>query len=312
MNHFTHTAHLETHTLSYALRGPPRHPGTPLALILTGITSSALEWSAVCRHLDTTIPILLYERSGYGRSDPSPNPPSSLTIIDELNQLLTVACLPPPYLVIGHSWGGILAREFLAARPAGDICGMVFVDAVQERMMFERWPDESIGAVTEGVEYMDVVRLAGDHALSEAEWGELMAEEGREGYKMQAGLELPFLQVSRGVLGRKGQLVPGGNVLGGRPVSVLRGNSKRDHELLYEAGVARGNGTEEQRRRFREYLERWEECEEEFQRELLNLSSVGRYSVTRRSGHNIQITEPELVAEEVRWVLSAVRNVALD
>ncbi|PYI05194.1 alpha/beta hydrolase [Aspergillus sclerotiicarbonarius CBS 121057] len=308
MNHFTHTAALGTHTLSYALRGPPRHPGSPLAIVFTGITSSALEWSAVCRHLATDIPILLYERSGYGRSEPSPNTPDSLTIIHELCQLLTVAALPPPYLVIGHSWGGILAREFLAARP-DDICGMILVDAVQERMMFETWPDPSIGAVTAGLDYMEVVGLKREYALSEEEWGELMAEENREGHQRQAGRELPFLQVSRGVLASKEQLVPGRDLLRGRPLSVLRGNSKRDHQLLYEAGVARGGGTEEQRTRFREYLAMWDTCEEEFQRELLNLSTVARYSVTSRSGHNIQITEPGLVADEVRWVLERLRAV---
>ncbi|CAK46936.1 uncharacterized protein An16g05960 [Aspergillus niger] len=298
MDHFKHSASIGTHTLSYALRGPPRQPNKPLIIILTGITSSALEWSAVCRHLSTDASILLYERSGYGRSEPSPNPPDSLTIIDELCHLLDAAALSPPYLVIGHSWGGILAREFLAARP-DDVCGMVLVDPVQERMIMETWPDFSISAVTDGLDYMDVVGLMRDRVLTNEEWGDLMAEEQSEGHAKQAAQELPFLQVSRGVLAEKEQLVPGKDVLKGKPLSVLGGNSKRDHELLYDAGVARGAGTVAQRERFREYLAKWGRCEEEFHRELLNLSSVARYSVTRRSGHNIQLTQPELIADEL-------------
>lgn len=307
MNHFTQTANIGTHTLSYALRGPPRQPNTPLVIILTGITSSALEWSAVCRHLSTDASTLLYERSGYGRSEPSPNPPDSLTVINELCHLLDAADLAPPYLVIGHSWGGILAREFLAARP-DDICGMVLVDPVQERMMMETWPDLSIAAVTDGLDYMDVVRLVRDRVLTDEEWDDLMAEENSETHAKQAALEMPFLQVSRGVLSEKEQLVPGKDVMRGKPLSVLGGNSKRDHELLYEAGVAKGGGTDAQRERFRECLARWERCEEEFHRELLNLSSIARYSVTKRSGHNIQLTEPELIADEVRWVLKMIRE----
>lgn len=172
----------------------------------------------------------------------------------------------------------------------------------------ETWPDFSISAVTDGLDYMDVVGLMRDRVLTNEEWGDLMAEEQSEGHAKQAAQELPFLQVSRGVLAEKEQLVPGKDVLKGKPLSVLGGNSKRDHELLYDAGVARGAGTVAQRERFREYLAKWGRCEEEFHRELLNLSSVARYSVTRRSGHNIQLTQPELIADEVRWVLEMIQR----
>ncbi|PYH94655.1 catalytic protein [Aspergillus ellipticus CBS 707.79] len=306
MNHFHHTAHIGTHTLSYALRGIPRAPGAPLVVVLTGITSSALEWSAAARHLEAEASILLYERTGYGKSEACPTAtPDSLTIVDELSRLLVAAALPPPYLVVGHSWGGILAREFLAAR-ADDICGMVLVDAVQERMMFETWPDPDIGGATAALDYMDVVGLKRGYKLSEEEWGELMAEEASLHHEQQAEREMPYLQISRAVLAEKRQLVPGRDLLRGRPLSVLRGCSKRDQERMYARSMELGFGTEEQRTRFGEYLARWDECEEDFQRELLNLSSNARFSIAGGSGHNIQVTEPERVAEEIRWVLGRV------
>ncbi|KAJ5538700.1 alpha/beta hydrolase [Penicillium frequentans] len=285
MEHFQYTADIGTHSLSYALRGTARQPGSPLVIILTEITSSALEWSPVCRHIESEASILLYERSGYGRSEESPNEPDSLTIVNELSRLLAAADLKPPYLIVGHSWGGILAREFIAARPSEDICGLVLVDPVQERMLFESWPDPSIAAVTEGLDYMEVVGLTRDHRLTE--------QSGSSRIFRSAGV---YWQ-------KKQQLLPGRDLLKGKPVSVLQGNSKRDHELLYQVGVAQGGGNEAQRAKFREYLATWEESEEAFQRELLNLSSTARFSTTTRSGHNIQLTEPELVAEEIQWVL---------
>lgn len=306
MEHFRHTAHIGTHSLSYALRGIARQPGRLLVIILPGITSSALEWSAVSRDLESEASVLLYERSGYGLSAESPNEPDSLTIADELSRLLAAAALEPPYLLVGHSWGGMLAREFVAAWPIEDICGLVLVDAVQERMQFEIWPDPSIAAVTERLDYMEITGLTRDYRLTDLEWKELMSEEASDKHARQAVRELPYLQVSRAVLAEKQQLLPGRNLLQGKPVSVLRGNSKRDHELLYEAGVARGGGTEPQRAKFREYLARWEQSEYAFQRELLNLSSTARMSTTTRSGHNIQITEPERVADEIRWVLQMI------
>ena len=311
MEHFKHSANIGTHSLSYALRGIPRQPGAPLVVVLTGITSSALEWSAVCRNLENEASVLLYERTGYGQSEACPAAePDSLTIVDELSRLLDAANLPPPYLVVGHSWGGILAREFLAARGPEVICGMVLVDAVQERMLFETWPDPSIAAVTADLHYMEVVGLTSDYRLTEAEWAELMAEEASQHHEQQAIRELPYLQVSRGVLAKKQQLLPGRDLLRGQPLSVLRGNSHRDQERMYHRGVAQGLGTEAERAIFRDYLERWDASEEAFQRELLNLSSNARFSTTTQSGHNIQITEPERVADEIRWVLQRTSSVS--
>ncbi|KAJ5508794.1 catalytic protein [Penicillium freii] len=312
MKHFRHTAHIGTHSLSYALRGIPRQPGAPLVVVLTGITSSALEWSAVCRHLEHEASVLLYERTGYGQSEACPTAePDSLTIVDELSRLLVAAALPPPYLVVGHSWGGILAREFLAARGHEAICGMVLVDAVQERMLFEMWPDPSIAAVTAGLDYMEVVGLTRDHRLTESEWAELMAEEASPHHERQAVRELPYLQISRKLLAQKHQVLPGRNLLHSKPLSVLRGNSLRDQERMYYRGVAEGLGTEAQRATFRDYLDKWDRSEEAFQRELLNLSNTARFSTTSQSGHNIQITEPERVADEIRWVLRQISSVAI-
>ncbi|CRL21407.1 Alpha/beta hydrolase fold-1 [Penicillium camemberti] len=291
MQNFQHTAHIGTHSLSYTLRGIPRQPGAPLVVVLTGITSSALEWSAVCRHLENEASVLLYERTGYGQSEAAPTAePDSLTIVDELSRLLAAATLLPPYLVVGHSWGGILAREFLAARGHEAICGMVLVDAVQERMLFETWPDPCIAAVTAGLDYMEVVGLTHDYRLTEVEWAELMAEEASPHHTQQATRELPYLQISRAVLAKKQQLLPGRDLLRGQPL--------------------KGLGTEAERAVFRHYLERWDVSEEIFQRELLNLSSNARFSTTTQSGHNIQITEPERVADEIHWVLQRVPSVS--
>ncbi|KAJ6174535.1 catalytic protein [Penicillium canescens] len=294
MEHFRHTAHIGTHTLSYALRGIPRQPGAPLVVVFTGITSSALEWSAVCRDLEQEATLLLYERSGYGQSEATVAEPDSLTIVEELSRLLVTAALPPPYLVVGHSWGA---------------CSRA--NAVQERMLFETWPDPSIAAVTAGLDYMEVVGLSHDHQLTDAEWAELMAEEASSHHARQAVRELPYLQISRPVLARKQQLHPatpdgGRALLHGQPLSVLRGISYRDQQRLYNRGVAQGLGTEAHRATFRNYLAKWDKSEEAFQRELLNLSTTARFSTTNKSGHNIHILEPERVADEIRWVLRRI------
>ncbi|EKV05459.1 Alpha/beta hydrolase, putative [Penicillium digitatum PHI26] len=145
---------------------------------------------------------------------------------------------------------------------------MVLVDAVQERMFTETWPDPSIAAVTAGFDYREVVGLNRDHRLTESEWAELIAEERSPHHERQAARELPQLQISRDVLAKKQQLRPGSG-------SVAR-------QAAYE---------------------------EAFQRELLNLSTNARFSTMSQSGQTIQLTEPERVADEVRWVLQRIPSV---
>ena len=55
---------------------------------------------------------------------------------------------------------------------------------------------------------MEVVGLTSDYRLTEAEWAELMAEEASQDHEQQTIRELPYLQVSRGVLAKKQQLLP--------------------------------------------------------------------------------------------------------
>lgn len=53
--------------------------------------------------------VYTYDRGGLGWSDPAPWPRTYARMADELRQLITAAGIPPPYLLVGHSTGGILA-----------------------------------------------------------------------------------------------------------------------------------------------------------------------------------------------------------
>lgn len=171
-------------------------------------------------------------------------------------------------------------------------------------MLSETFSDPSYAAITEDLDYYQITGIKRDHQLTETECNDFLAEEASDKHTRQAIRELPYLQVSRPVIAEKQQLSPGKNVLQGRPLAVLRGNCKRDYELMFQAGVANGQGSETQRAVVRGYLTKMDESVEAFQRELLNLFTLSRNSLTTKSGHNIQLTEPELVAYEIRWVLN--------
>jgi pimeloyl-ACP methyl ester carboxylesterase len=72
-----------------------------------------------------------YSRAGNGTSAPSPYPRDSRTIVRELHTLLTRGHIVGPYILVGHSMGGIYIRLYAYTYPQ-DVVGMVLVDSAHE------------------------------------------------------------------------------------------------------------------------------------------------------------------------------------
>ncbi|TVY57345.1 Uncharacterized protein LSUE1_G009505, partial [Lachnellula suecica] len=292
-----------THSLFLSASGPDRKPGQPVVLLMQGLGSTIAEWVAVRRLVTPFARRVAYDRSGLGQSESPLEPPEAITAVSvatELDALLKSAGIGPPYIIVCHSWGGITAREFLHLR-RDDVVGMVFVDANTERTFEDtNWPPPWLGAVTGDVDWNERTGLSASHKLSEEEWAAVINSQQDPRNQRTVAAESRGYQGDRAILAAKQQFET--QPLRDRPVSVIRGNTPRDFRRMYDAGVAAGNGTEEERRLFREYLEDWDGRDHAYQHELLKLSSYGRYSRTSTSGHNIHMEEPELVAKEVRWV----------
>jgi pimeloyl-ACP methyl ester carboxylesterase len=67
------------------------------------------------------------------RSDPVPMPRSTGEVVADLHQLLSAAGVPGPYVIVGSSTGGLIARQYTRAYP-GEVAGLVLVDALSERV----------------------------------------------------------------------------------------------------------------------------------------------------------------------------------
>ena len=96
-----------------------------------GLGGASSDWRKVQPELATTNRTCIYDRAGYGRSDSGPLPRTSGRIAAELRTLLMLAELPPPYLLVGHSFGGFNVRLFAGLFP-GDTAGVVLVDSPHE------------------------------------------------------------------------------------------------------------------------------------------------------------------------------------
>jgi pimeloyl-ACP methyl ester carboxylesterase len=154
-----------SHNLFLHVSGPDRKANEPVVIIVQGFATSIKAFAAVKRLLTPFVRTYAYERSGYGQSDTSFTKPTSTTIAAELYLLLKSANITPPYILVAHSWGGMLAREFIALRP-DDVAGLVLVDTNQEHMLeVIDWRHPSIRAVIGKLDYFEVTGVQQNHKL---------------------------------------------------------------------------------------------------------------------------------------------------
>jgi len=106
--------------------------GSPTAVIVPAIGGNVLDLLAFHRELAKEMRVCVYDRAGFGWSDPPPHRRRNFDdMASELRQSLAGAGIYPPYLLVGHSIGGIIARRFAVRYPA-DVAGMVLIDSSHE------------------------------------------------------------------------------------------------------------------------------------------------------------------------------------
>ena len=119
-------------------------PG-PTVVLECGIAGpTSASWAWVRRGVERFAPVVAYDRAGLGRSEPGPLPRDGRTIARELRAALANAGIAPPYVFVGHSFGGLIARIFTAEFPA-DVVGVVLVDSTHpqqlRRPVISHWYD---------------------------------------------------------------------------------------------------------------------------------------------------------------------------
>ena len=221
-----------THKLYISTSGPTRMPGDPLLIVFPGANAVCESWEPVSSLLHNTVRVLLYDRSGLGRSEKGPDRETGPMAAEELSLLLKAVHLPGPYVLVAHSYGGCVAREFLHLH-SRDVVGMVLSETGTETKC--RYAEEQ--------------------------------------YRRQ--------------------------VLGDCPLSVIRGES------AFSARRGEDGSMPDEQRRARDLmLEAMGKADEQLKREQLRLSRNSRFRNVPDCGHNVHLTHPDVVAEEVRWVLA--------
>jgi pimeloyl-ACP methyl ester carboxylesterase len=105
--------------------------GDPPVIFESGFTGGLFAWGPAQTEVAKLTLTLSYERAGLGRSDPGPEPRSARQIARDLHALLGAKVIAPPYILVGHSAGGLFVRVFAHMYPK-EIAGLVLVDPATE------------------------------------------------------------------------------------------------------------------------------------------------------------------------------------
>lgn len=106
--------------------------GSPVVVLESGIAASCLNWTNIHAEVARFTRVCSYDRASLGWSDPTKTPRVTSRLVDELHELLKAANLPAPYVLAGHSYGGMLVRAYAAKYP-DEVAGLVLVDPLPPR-----------------------------------------------------------------------------------------------------------------------------------------------------------------------------------
>jgi pimeloyl-ACP methyl ester carboxylesterase len=111
--------------------------GEPTVVFENGLGPPLEMWGKVQPQVSRFARTVTYDRAGVGLSEDGPSPRDGRHVASELHDALRAAGLPPPYVLVGASLGGLYVRVFAGTYPA-DVSGMVLVDPTHDAEGFER------------------------------------------------------------------------------------------------------------------------------------------------------------------------------
>jgi pimeloyl-ACP methyl ester carboxylesterase len=289
--------------------------GSPSVVLDAALGGSSVSWSWIQPEIAKRTRVCSYDRAGYGWSEPGPLPRTAAGMAAELRTLLRRGDVPPPFVLVGHSFGGLIMRIF-ATRYREEVAGMVLVDPAHPEDWAAPAPKEQI-KIDRGVRLCRYGARAARFGVAG-----LVARLGSAGVFGAARAIVTI--VSRGQLTREdeGILAPVWKLPAeareplrefwtqqkffaslGSHIESIRVSAR---ETLDAAAVGYGDlplvtisSTDPGDYRLRQ------------QDTLASLSTRGRHIVASKSGHWIPLDQPQVVTDAIRDVLDMVERASV-
>jgi pimeloyl-ACP methyl ester carboxylesterase len=123
--------------------------GGPTVIFESGIAATSQNWLMLQRAVSGFAHTVSYDRAGLGWSSECRTERTPTVIVQELREMLLRAEIAPPYVLVGHSFGGLVVRQFAKLHPE-EVAGVVLLDAMRP----EDWPpvnETSAAMVARGI-----------------------------------------------------------------------------------------------------------------------------------------------------------------
>ena len=104
--------------------------GEATVLFESGIAATNLNWLHIQQKVSRFASTASYDRSGLGWSSPCHTARTPSNIAEELHKMLSEAGIKPPYVLVGHSFGGLVMRKFALLYPQ-EVSSLILVDPVR-------------------------------------------------------------------------------------------------------------------------------------------------------------------------------------
>ena len=271
--------------------------GSPTVILAGGSLEYSLFWALVQPEVAGETRVCSYDRAGYGWSESSPRPRTAVIMVEELHALLTKGKIIGPYVLVGHSLGGMMMRVYAQKYPE-EVAGLILVDSLHEEQI-SRLPDIQQRLLQEALRQgrlFSTLNSTGLMALApqnipnpgfpDEAYSQLQAASATSGLFKTNIAELEVMEKSCAEV-RALHITSFGNL----PLVVLSAGQEEPISFLSD--------TENQ--------QRWEVWQT-LQSEQTALSSESKQVIAKKSGHNIQLEQPDLVIDTIREMLDGIRE----
>ncbi|WP_435354485.1 alpha/beta fold hydrolase [Emticicia sp. SJ17W-69] len=127
------------HSFNIYLKGfEQRKANSPVIIFENGMGMGLGNWDSIIDEMAKITPVFAYDRSGVGKSEKVFQLPTPKLVSENLKAILTTLNIQPPYVLVGHSMGGLYSRAFAGFYP-NDITGLVFIDPADFTESKQEW-----------------------------------------------------------------------------------------------------------------------------------------------------------------------------